>query len=306
MSHKDYHILLYYKYVDLENPEQIRDEQRALCESLGLTGRILLANEGINGTVEGTIDATEKYIASMEKSTHFKGIVYKKSVGTGNAFPKLIVRVRPEIVTAGIPNLNPLKVTGKYITAEILHKWLTEKKKELYIVDMRNDYEYASGHFENSLFSGIHNFYNLKDVLPKLSHIKDATIVTVCTGGIRCEKASGFLVANGFKDVYQLQDGIVSYMEKYPNEHFKGKLYVFDGRLTMGFNTDSPQHEIVGKCMLCNTTSELYVNCEYDVCHYHFIACENCRDKETGVFFDKAECKEIYLSKKLTTSNSHN
>lgn len=299
MTHKDYQILLYYKYVELTDPEKVREEQKALCESLGLTGRILLAHEGINGTIEGTKDATEKYIASMEKNKEFKNITYKKSLGTGNAFPKLIVRVRPEIVTAGIPDLNPLHVTGKYITAEQLHAWLLDKKKELYIVDMRNDYEYASGHFEHSLFSGIHNFYNLKDVLPKLSHIKDATIVTVCTGGIRCEKASGFLVANGFTDVYQLKDGIVSYMEKYPNQHFKGKLYVFDGRLTMGFNTNDPKHEIIGKCMLCNTTSELYVNCEYDVCHYHFIACENCRDKETGVFFDKKECKQLYLSKKF-------
>lgn len=290
----NYQILLYYKYTHLQNPEKIRDEQRTLCESLGLTGRILLAHEGINGTLEGTKEQTEKYITAMDTSTDFKDIVYKKSAGTGSAFPKLVVKMRREIVTAGIPELDPLKTTGQYITAEELHKWF-DTKKEFYIVDMRNDYEYASGYFQNSLFSGIHNFFDLKNVLPRLSHMKDATIVTVCTGGIRCEKASGFLVANGFKDVYQLKDGIVSYMQKYPNQHFKGKLYVFDGRLTMGFNTEDKEHEIVGKCMLCGTTSEQYVNCEYDKCHYHFIACENCRDKETGLFFDKKECKEIYL-----------
>ena len=294
MNNKDFQILLYYKYVDLEDPEKVKNQQKALCESLNLKGRIIVASEGINGTVEGFIKDTEKYIEEMEKSVHFKNIIYKKSPGIGNAFPKLSVRDRPEIVTAGISNLNPQKITGKYITAEELHSWFGNKK-EFYIVDMRNDYEYASGHFQNSLFSGIHNFFDLKQVLPKLSHVKNATIVTVCTGGIRCEKASGFLVANGFKDVYQLKDGIVTYMEKYPNEHFKGKLYVFDGRLTLGFHTESLEHEIIGKCYLCGKTSELYVNCEYDVCHYHFIGCEECRDKETNLFFDKKECKEKFL-----------
>ncbi len=298
MPKNDYQILLYYKYVDLPVPNDIRDQQREICSKLHLTGRIIVASEGINGTVEGTIAATEKYIEFMNSTSYFKDIVYKKSTGTGNAFPKLSVRTRPEIVTTNIPNLNPQKITGKYITAEELHKWFEEKKK-FYIADMRNDYEYASGHFANSLFSGMHNFFQLKEVLPKLAHYKNATIVTVCTGGIRCEKASGFLVANGFNDVYQLKDGIQTYIEKYPNQDFKGKLYVFDGRLTIGFNTDSPEHEIVGKCMLCGKKSELYVNCELDACHYHFIACEDCKDTQTNLFFDKKECKELYLSKKI-------
>ncbi len=298
MTNADYQILLFYKYIDIKDPEKVKNEQKLLCLSLGLKGRIIVASEGINGTVEGTKEQTERYIEEMDKSKYFKDIVYKKSFGLrGDAFPKLNVRVRPEIVTTNIEGLNPQKITGKYVTAEELHSWF-ENKKEFYIVDMRNDYEYASGHFANSLFAGIHNFFDLKQVLPKLKHYKNATIVTVCTGGIRCEKASGFLVANGFSDVYQLKDGIQTYMEKYPNQHFKGKLYVFDGRLTIGFNTSDPKHEIIGKCMLCGQKSELYVNCEYDTCHYHFIACEDCRDKETGVFFDKKECKQIYLQKK--------
>jgi UPF0176 protein len=294
MNKSNFQVLLYYKYIKITDPQEIRIQQKAFCEEFNLKGRIIIAPEGINGTIEGKTSDTEKYISKMQKSKLFKGIKFKKSVGEGDAFRKLIVRVRPEVVTARI-SVDPSVITGKYVTADELHRWI-EDKKEIYIVDMRNDYEYISGHFENFIPSGIHNFFDLPDVLPKLAHLKDRTIVTVCTGGIRCEKASGFLLMNGFKDVYQLQDGIQTYMEKYPNEHFLGKLYVFDNRLTIGFNTQDPQHKIVGRCMDCNKPSDRYVNCEYDICHYHHIRCVECMDKELGLAFCKNECKEKYLN----------
>lgn len=294
MNKPEYQVLLYYKYVAVDIPEKEREVQRRLCRDLNLKGRIIVAKEGINGTVEGLKEDTEKYIEAMEQSEYFKGIHYKKSIGNGEAFPKLSVKARDEVVTARMVDLNPNQVTGKYLTADELHEWF-ETGKEFYVVDMRNDYEYNSGHFEGFIPSGLQNFFDLPDVLPKIAHLKDKTIVTVCTGGIRCEKASGFLVTNGFNDVYQLLDGIQTYMEKYPNKHFKGKLYVFDGRMTLGFNTDSPDHEIVGKCEQCGKTADTYANCEYDMCHHHYICCADCRDKETGFAFDKPECKELYL-----------
>lgn len=293
MKAAKYQVLLYYKYISIGNPDDVMREQRELCESLNIKGRIIIAGEGINGTVEGLEKHTKKYISWMQKSKLFNGIEFKKSQGTGQAFLKLIVRVRPEVVTARI-KVDSSKTTGKYVSAEKLHAWI-ESKKEIYIVDMRNDYEYISGHFENFIPSGIHNFFDLPDVLPKLAHLKNKTIVTVCTGGIRCEKASGFLVMNGFKDVYQLKDGIQTYMEKYPNEHFLGKLYVFDNRLTLGFNTDDPKHKIVGKCFNCQVACDSYVNCEYDICHFHHIRCYDCMDIETGLAFCKKDCKEKYL-----------
>ncbi len=289
-----FQVLLYYKYVAIENPEEVRDQQKALCESLNLKGRIIVAKEGINGTIEGTVADTERYIAAMEESEYFKDISYKKSEGNGHAFPKLSVRVRPEIVTAKKLDIDPTKMTGKYISAEQLHDWFVSKK-EFYIVDMRNDYEYISGYFEGFIPSGIQNFYDLEQVLPRLQHLKNKTVVTVCTGGVRCEKASGFLVVNGFKDVYQLKDGIQTYMEQYPNEHFKGKLYVFDSRLTVGFNTADPKHEIVGRCDYCKNPSDTYVNCEYNFCHRHHICCANCLDLETGFAFCNKDCKENWV-----------
>lgn len=289
-----YKVLLYYQYTEIKDPQKLKNEQKILCESLSLKGRIIVSKEGINGTLEGLVDDTEKYIQLMHKISFFKDIRFKKSIGTGSSFPKLSIRVRPEIVALGMPDLNPNKITGKYITAEKLHSWF-EDKKEFYIVDMRNDYEYLSGYFEGSIFSNTHNFYDLPKVLPKLNYLKDKTVVTVCTGGVRCEKASGFLLVNGFNDVYQLKDGIQTYMEKYPNQNFKGKLYVFDNRLTVGFNIDDEKHKVIGKCMKCLKVCDSYVNCAFDFCHYHYICCEDCKDKELNLAFCKLECKRKFL-----------
>lgn len=298
MQKLKYQVLLYYKYVSVPDPEILRDQQRELCLKLNLKGRIIVAKEGINGTLEGLTADTQRYIKETTKDPLFKDLTFKKSQGNGNAFPKLSVKVRPEIVAARLPGLDPNLTTGKYLSSDELYEWY-KSGKEFYTVDMRNDYEYNSGYFENSIFSGLHNFYDLPSVLPKLEKLKDKIIVTVCTGGVRCEKASGFLVLNGFKDVYQLKDGIQTYMEKYPNTFFKGKLYVFDGRLTVGFNTDDKNHEIVGKCYHCNKPADTYTNCKYDVCHYHYICCSKCKDLETGFTFCKPECKQNYLKFQL-------
>lgn len=280
-----YTVLLFYKYVDINDTHALCDAQKTLCKELGLKGRTIIAHEGINATLEGADEAIEQYCNVLVQDKRFADVQFKKSKGTGNAFPKLSVKVRDEIVSGhlGEIDVNPQKVTGKYLSAEELHAWI-KKKRELYIVDMRNDYEQKSGYFTGSILPEMGNFRDLPKVLPKLQHLKNKTIVTVCTGGVRCEKASGFLVKNGFTDVYQLYGGIVTYMEKYPNEDFKGKLYVFDNRLVMGFNTDDPKHETVGKCENCGKPSENYINCLDNSCHRHFIACSLCVNENNQMY----------------------
>lgn len=279
----------------LADPEEDKKKQKALCEKLGLKGRIILANEGINGTVEGTVENTEKYIGEVGKDARFATINWKKSVGTGDAFPRISVKTRKEIVSlhledsVGVCDINPNQITGKHLKPKELHDWITTGK-EFYIVDMRNAYEFKIGHFENSILPPMENFRDLPKVVEQIKHLKDKTVLTVCTGGVRCEKASGFLITQGFIDVYQLENGIVSYMEKYPNEDFKGKLYVFDQRVAMGFYTDDPKHEIIGKCDSCRETSENYVNCSNPVCHRHFIACVKCLEKGDGKAFCPGGC----------------
>ena len=286
-SDEQYEIILFYKYVLITDPEAAAESQRELCEKLRLKGRCIIAPEGINATFEGTRENVKEYVQELEKDERFRNIHYKYSIGTGSAFPRLSVKVRKEIVSLNLSvcDIDPNAITGIHLKPEELHEWL-KTGREFYIVDMRNAYEHKVGHFENSIMPPIENFRDLPKVVEQLAHLKNKTVLTVCTGGVRCEKASGFLIKEGFTDVYQLDGGIVSYIEKYPNEDFQGKLYVFDARVTIGFYTDDITHKIVGKCDNCKEQSENYVNCANPVCHRHFIICERCLSK-TG---DKAFC----------------
>ncbi len=293
-----YQIILFYKYVNIADPEQVKIWQVEICSRLGLTGRCILASEGINATFEGTKENIREYIKELEKDERFLNIHFKISQGNGNAFPRLSVKIRKEIVSLhlGTCDINPNEITGTHLKPEELHEWI-KSGKEFYIVDMRNAYEHKVGHFENSILPPIENFRDLPKVVEQIKHLKNKTVLTVCTGGVRCEKASGFLITQGFTDVYQLDGGIVSYMEKYPNEDFKGKLYVFDSRVVMTpFYTDDPKftrrggHEIIGKCDICLEQSENYVNCNNPVCHRHFIACNSCIEKGEGKAFCPGGC----------------
>ncbi|MCX6703389.1 MAG: rhodanese-related sulfurtransferase [Candidatus Zambryskibacteria bacterium] len=291
----EFTILLFYKYVSIDNPEEVKDWQKKLCEDLGLKGRLIVAHEGINVTLEGTTENTEKYREELEKDPRFLDIHFKKSVGTGDAFRKLSVKVRPEIVSLHLEeDIDPNQITGKHLKPEELKKWY-ESGKEFYIIDMRNDYEYRVGHFKDSVLMPVQNFRDIPSALSHIEHLKGKTVVPVCTGGVRCEKASGLLVREGFSDVYQLDGGIVSYMEKFPTEEFKGTLYVFDKRVTMDF--DSPEkHEVVGVCDKCATSTEKFANCRNKQCNKKILCCENCR-LEDGTAFCGEKCKEFVLGK---------
>jgi UPF0176 protein len=286
---QEYTILLFYKYVQIGNPEAVRDSQRALCEKLGLKGRLIVAKEGINVTLEGTTENTEKYLAEFFKDPRFSGTHIKRSVGTGDAFPKLSVKVRPEIVSLHLEeDIDPNEITGKHLRPEELKRWF-ESGKKFRIIDMRNDYEFKVGRFKDSLMPDLQNFRDLSKELSKIERYKDEAVLTVCTGGVRCEKASGLLVREGFKDVYQLDGGIVSYMEKFPGQEFEGSLYVFDKRILMDFDPEGA-HVVVGRCDKCGTPSERYVNCRNPQCNRHILCCEQCSE-ECGHSFCSEECR---------------
>jgi len=280
-------IILFYKYVTIENPEEFMAQQVILSEKLGLKGRMIIAREGINGTFEGTEENIEKYVKDLKSDSRFSDVEIKKSPGIGNAFPKLSIKVRDEIVSSYLDSsIDPTKDTGTHLSVDELAKWYDEQK-DFVVIDMRNDYEFASGHFRNSVPSGMKNFRDLKDVTPKLKkEYKDKTVVTVCTGGVRCEKASAYLKKEGFSDVYQLHNGIHAYMEKYPNKDWEGALYVFDGRVVMRTGDGPP----VGLCSHCGGSTEKYFDCAYDLCHVHFLCCEKCADNETTAYC-KMSCR---------------
>lgn len=295
-----YQILLFYKYVFIENPEAVRDWLFELCTKYQLTGRLIISSEGLNITLEGETGATESFITVLQSDLRFLHIHFKKSLGTGTAFRKLSVKVRSETVSAhlGICDVNPNKLTGIHLKPVELHDWIHSGKK-FFIIDMRNAYEHQVGKFVGSICPPMENFRDLPKIMKSISHLKDETVVTVCTGGIRCEKASGYLLSQGFTNVYQLEGGIVSYMEKYPNEDFEGKLYVFDGRVVMGFYTDDPRHKVIGRCENCQSSTETFVNCDYAWCGKHFLLCQNCQQtiKKKGAISCIGHCRMRHPNK---------
>jgi UPF0176 protein len=283
----DYEIILFYKYVRIDNPEQFMREQKELQLRLGLKGRTIIAREGINATMEGTRENIALYLKQFLSDPRFATTHIKRGIGNGNSFPKTSVKVRKELVALGLDascDIDPNQLTGVHLKPEELHQWIKDGK-EFYIIDMRNAYEHQVGYFKDSILPPMDNFRDLPKFLESIAHLKNKTVLTVCTGGVRCEKASGYLLANGFTDVYQLDGGIVSYMEKFPNEDFLGKLYVFDDRIAIGFYTDDPNHQIVGKCIFCNVPSERYTNCLVGDCNRKFIACSSCESGMGEEFF---------------------
>lgn len=285
-----YEIIIFYKYTPITHPKRFMQFHKELCILLRLTGRVLIAKEGINGTLEGTplaIAAYEKRMREEDGSegTHgnFSDLWFKHSPGTGNAFPKLKVKVRDEIVTLGLGkegDIDPNKVTGTHLKPEELKEWL-DNGEDVTIIDMRNDYEYKVGHFEGSINPKIDNFRDLAEALPKLEHLKDKKVLTVCTYGVRCEKASGFLKQQGFQDVYQLDGGIGSYMKKFPGKDFHGSLFVFDNRMLERF-TD--EYKVVGTCERCEEKSEEISNCANSECHKKMIVCLSCQNEDEAIF----------------------
>lgn len=296
----EYQILLFYKYVRIDDPQAVRARLFDLCARLALKGRLIVAHEGLNITLEGTVENTEAFIKELETDSRFSRIHYKRSLGTGSAFPRLSVKVRPEIVSLhlGACDVDPNEVTGIHLKPRELHEWIAQGK-EFYIIDMRNAYEHAVGRFAGSICPPMENFRDLPKLLKTIEHLKHKTVLTVCTGGVRCEKASGYLISQGFTDVYQLDGGIVSYMEQYPNEDFEGKLYVFDARVAMGFYTDDPKHKVVGVCSACGASSEAIVDCREQGCNGQFILCADCEKKQItkrGHTHCVKNCKRVHAS----------
>jgi UPF0176 protein len=291
-----YRVLLYYKYVTIEDYEEFAKEHLAFCKELGLKGRILVAKEGINGTVSGTVEQTEAYMNMMHAHPLFKGMVFKIDESEGHAFKKIFVRPRPELVTFRLEDdINPNDLTGKRLKPKEFYEAL--QQEDVIVLDGRNDYEYDVGHFRNALRPPVESFREFPEwIRNNLSEFKDKKVITYCTGGIRCEKLSGFLLREGFKDVSQLDGGIATYSKdpEVKGKLFDGKMYVFDERITVRVN-QTEEETVVGKCLHCGTPSEKYINCTYDFCHNHHIVCDACEESHGGYCSEACEEKDAQL-----------
>ncbi|MNS63650.1 putative rhodanese-related sulfurtransferase [compost metagenome] len=274
-----YQILLFYKFVNIEDPEAFTAEHLQYCKELGIKGRILIAKEGINGTLSGTVEQTEKYMADLRANPLFEDIVFKIDESEGHAFKKLFVRYRQELVTFRVDDreLDPNKISGKRLSPKEWHDTL--ERDDVIVIDGRTDYEYDIGHFRGAIRPEVESFREFPEwIKENLSEYKDKTILTYCTGGIRCEKLSGYLLTEGFKDVAQLEGGIVTYSKdpEVQGRLFDGKCYVFDERISIPIN-HTDEDVVVGKCYHCGTANDHYVNCP--VCNLQHISCPECEEK---------------------------
>ncbi len=260
MPKENYKVILFYKFVNLEKPEEEAEKQRKLCTSYNLKGRVLLGKEGINATLEGTEENIENYKSAMREDHLWNDISFKESPSDGSSFTKLKVKTRDEIVTLGSGTFDVQKETAATVTAEEMQK-MYEQDEDFAVLDLRNDYEVRVGYFENTvndkLGFNLQNFRDLPQNIDKLETLKNKKVIAVCTGDIRCEKATCLLKREGFKNLYHLKDGIHDYMTKYPAKNFKGSLFVFDNRMTTPV-VDSERREIVGKCEYCKEKCEKF------------------------------------------------
>lgn len=282
-------IILYYKFAPISDPEAVRLWQKTLCESLNLRGRILISNHGINGTVGGNIEDVKAYVKATKEYPLFKGTVFKWSDGRGEHFPRLSVKARPEIVA--FDAADELEVDesgvvggGQHLKPEEVHKLVEERGDDVVFFDGRNAYEAAVGKFKNAVVPNVRTSRDFKKELedPKYDAIKDKPVVTYCTGGIRCEILSSMMKKRGFKEVYQIDGGIVKYGEKYADDGlWEGSLYVFDDRMNVRFSDKSKD---IGICIHCQGKTSNYENCALKSCNNLVLMCETCLQDAANLF----------------------
>ena len=289
-------ILLYYKFTPISDPEAIRLWQKTLCDGLNLRGRILISKHGLNGTVGGDIEDLKKYAKATKEYPGFKGIVFKWSEGSREDFPRMSVKAKQEIVSFGAAD--ELKVDeggvvggGKHLKPKDVNKLVEERGNEVVFFDGRNAYEAKIGRFKNAV---VPNTRTSRDFIKELESgkyddIKDRPIVTYCTGGIRCEILSALMKNRGFKEVYQIDGGIVKYGEAFGDDSWwEGSLHVFDGRMKVDF---SDHAKIVGECIHCGGSTNNYENCAFANCNDLVLICLHCK-QNPDLLYHTSECRQ--------------
>ena len=290
METNAYRVLLYYKYVPIEDPVTFAQEHLAACKELGLKGRILVSDEGINGTCSGTIEQTDAYMNMMKADGRFADMVFKIDEAEGHAFKKMHVRPKKEIVYLGLADdINPNELTGQYLSPKEFFEQM--QAEDTVVIDARNDYEFDLGHFRGAIRPEIRNFRDLPDwMIENKELFEGKKVLTYCTGGIRCEKFSGWLVREGFEGVGQLHGGIATYAKdpEVRGQLWDGQMYVFDERIAVPIN--QVEHVVVGKDIYTGEPCERYVNCANPDCNDKILCSEENEHKYLRSCSD--ECRE--------------
>ena len=285
--------LSFYKYARISNPQEFRDQLFIKWHSLDVLGRIYVATEGINAQLSLPADNFENFKTHLDSIDFLENVRLNIAVEQDNmSFLKLKVKVRDKIVADGL-NDETFDVTNKgiHVNAEKFNDLIEDKNTVL--VDMRNHYESEIGHFKNAVTPDVDTFRESLDIIEDdlKAHKEDKNLVMYCTGGIRCEKASAYFKHKGFKNVYQLEGGIIEYTrqvnEKALENKFIGKNFVFDERRAERISDD-----VIAQCHQCGEPCDTHVNCANDACHLLFIQCESCKTEMNNCC--SSTCKDIH------------
>ncbi len=282
----------FYKYANISDPQQFRDDLFIKWSKLGVLGRTYVASEGINAQISLPTANFEKFKEHLYSISFLDGVRLNTAVeDNGKSFFALRLKVRPKIVADGIddPNFDPSN-TGKYLSAEEFNKKMEDPNTV--VVDMRNHYESEVGHFKGALLPDVDTFREeIKVVEDILKNDKDKQVLMYCTGGIRCEKASAYMKHIGFENVYHLEGGIIKYARDIKaaesENKFRGVNFVFDERMA-----ERISDEVIAKCHQCGNPFDIHTNCANLACHILFIQCDECKTK-----FDNCcseECQHIF------------
>jgi UPF0176 protein len=273
-------IILYYNFSPIADAHAFIKAHREFCKSHELMGRIYVSDEGINGTLAGSVVNVEAYEHYLRSQPGFAKTEFKEDFSDVIPFARMIVKHRPEIVSlrADIA-LDPSTEGAGYLEPA---DWraVMESGEDYVMIDVRNNYESKVGHFEGAILPDLENFYDFPQWVDACGIDKSTKVLMYCTGGIRCEKFSILMRKKGYKDVNQLHGGILNYAKQERGAHFKGKCFVFDDRLVVPVNPDD--EEPISLCELSGRPSDMYINCANMECNRLFVCCEEAAVKMEG------------------------
>lgn len=283
-------IALYYHFAPIDDPQAVALWQKELCKRLELTGRIIISEHGINGTVGGPIRAVKEYVKNTRGYSPFNGLEVKWSEGGSDDFPRLSVKVKPELVAFDRPDEikvapgNTVLGTATHLTPQQVNELVAAKEAEgrpVTFFDGRNKFEAEIGKFKDAVVPDVTTTRDFIAELEsgKYDHLKDQPVITYCTGGIRCEVLTVLMANRGFQELYQIDGGIVRYGEAYGDDGlWEGSLYVFDDRMALNFS-DTPK--VIGSCELCSTPTAQLRNCTDPGCKTLAVICDDCHASHT-------------------------
>ena len=268
-----------YKFVDLPDCAALREPLLAVCEAHQVKGTLLLAREGINGTIAGPEAGVRAVLAHLRADPRLAGLAHKESWSETAPFLRMKVRLKKEIVTLGVPELDPNRTVGQYVKPQDWNALLADP--EVMLIDTRNDYEVAIGTFKGAINPDIKTFAELPawlDAQPALQSGRKPKVAMFCTGGIRCEKSTALMKMRGFDEVYHLEGGILKYLEEVPpgQSTWEGECFVFDERVSVGHGLQPGPHGLCRSCRWplgeADKASPLYVK---------GVSCPHCHDRRT-------------------------